>query len=430
VASISGSTLGGNRDFQILCGAQGLSRLGTQISAIAFPLLVLRVTGSPSDAGIVACAEGIAMALVLLPGGAIADRVNRRAVMIIGDIGCLLTMGLLAVAIIGKTAPMELIVPAAAVVAGLGASSYAASAAAFRLVLSDSEMTAAVSVSQARNAAIALAGPLLGGLLFGIMPSLPFIVDTASYGACLAGTLAIRSPLPAPEVERGGSWLLKDTIEGLAFVGRHKFIRFTLVSGAVLNFAFTGVLLGVIVTIVKSGGSSLATGAVIAFAGLGSLLGSLLAPAAKDRLSLRQAVLLVTWLSAILVSVMAVARQAAVLALLLGACALAVPALNVITQTVQTLLTPDRMQGRVSSATSFIALSITPIGSVTAGYLLAKWHSEVAFAVFGAILLLLALASTVTKALAVPADLLSPPRHLDRTPAEGLTLRDARHESS
>jgi MFS family permease len=406
--SMGRSSLRGNRDFQILYLSQGLSRLGTQISAIAFPLLVLHLTRSPADAGLVAFAEGIAMGIVLLPGGAITDRFNRRAVMIVCDAGCLVIMGLLAAAIVSRAASMAFIVPAAAVVAGLGATSYSASAAAFRLVVPDGEMAGAVSASQARNAAIALSGPVLGGLLFGIVPSLPFIIDAASYGLCLAGTLPIRTPLAAPAADRAGSWLVKDTIEGLAFLYRHRFIRFTMASAAVLNFALTGVLLCVIVTIVKNGGSSLTTGAVISSAGLGSLIGALLAPAAKDRLSLRQAMLTVTWLAAALVAGMAFATgEAPVLAVLICSCALAVPALNVITQTAQTLLIPDRMQGRAQSAVSFIALSITPAGSVTAGFLLARWHPEIAFLVFAAVLAVLGLASTASRSLVIPAELLA-----------------------
>jgi len=401
VIGITTSRLRGNRDFQILCITQGLSRLGTQISAIAFPLLVLRTTRSPADAGIVGFAEGAAMAVALLPGGTVADRFHRRTVMVACDACCALTMALLSAAVLTRHVPMALIVPAAAVVSALGATAYSAGAAAFRLVVSDAELPQAVSVMQARNAGIGLIGPALGGLMFGIAYGLPFVVDAVSYGASLLGVLALRTSLaaPAPASGQQGTGLLKETVRGVVFVYRHKFIRFTLANAAVLNFALAGVLLSIIVTVVKGGASPLTTGAVIGFVGLGSLLGSLLAPAAKRRLSLHQAVVLVTWVCAVTVAGMAFTRNVAALAVLVAASALLVPALNVITRSAQTLITPDGMQGRVASATTFVALSINPLGSVAAGFLLARWRPEIAFLTFAAVIVVLAVASSATDAL-------------------------------
>ncbi|HEY7142608.1 MAG TPA: MFS transporter [Streptosporangiaceae bacterium] len=395
-----GKTALRNRDFLVLSAAQGLSRLGTQVSGIAFPLLVLRLTGSPALAGLTGFAEGVAVAVVLLPGGAIADRWNRRAVMVAADTGCALTLAVLAAAIAARAAGMSLVIPAAVVAAGLGASFSPAAGAALRTVLSDAELPGAMSVIQARNAATALAGPALGGLLFEITPSLPFALDAASYAVSLLGSLAVRASLAAPDgAQAGRRPLLGEVLRGVRFIAAHRFLRVTMANAAVLNFAFTGVLLCLIVTIVKGGSTGFTAGTVVAFVGLGSLIGSLLAPAAKRRLSLRQAVVLVTWSCAVLVAVMAVARGVPVLAAATGAAALLVPALNVIVITAQTMITPNAMQGRVQSAISFIALSISPLGAAAAGFLLQRWPPAVAFGSFAAILAVLALVSTAATAL-------------------------------
>lgn len=71
-----------NRDFQLLWGGQAVSLLGSQTSKIAYPLLVLAMTGSPAKAGIAGFAAMLGYLLFPLPAGALADRHDRKRIMI------------------------------------------------------------------------------------------------------------------------------------------------------------------------------------------------------------------------------------------------------------------------------------------------------------------------------------------------------------
>jgi MFS family permease len=71
-----------NRDFLLLQTGTLLSSAGSQMSAVAYPLLVLALTGSPAKAGLVAFARLLAMALFALPAGLAADHWDRRRLMI------------------------------------------------------------------------------------------------------------------------------------------------------------------------------------------------------------------------------------------------------------------------------------------------------------------------------------------------------------
>jgi len=71
-----------NREFMLLWSGQALSGLGSQISQVAYPLLVLAVTGSPAKAGIVGFAQQVPIAVLALPAGALADHLNRKRLMI------------------------------------------------------------------------------------------------------------------------------------------------------------------------------------------------------------------------------------------------------------------------------------------------------------------------------------------------------------
>ncbi len=76
-----------NRDFLLFMGGQTISTLGSSISGIAAPLLILSMTHSPAQAGIAASLEGVPYILFSLFGGALVDRWNRKQTMIICDIG-------------------------------------------------------------------------------------------------------------------------------------------------------------------------------------------------------------------------------------------------------------------------------------------------------------------------------------------------------
>src|SRR5215218_9793458 len=76
-----------NRDFVLLWSGQVVSTLGTRASGVAFPLLVLQLTGSPSRAGLVAFAQTLPFVLLFLPGGAVVDRHDRKRLLLASDAG-------------------------------------------------------------------------------------------------------------------------------------------------------------------------------------------------------------------------------------------------------------------------------------------------------------------------------------------------------
>jgi len=72
-----------NRNFMLLWGGQLVSWVGTEVTGIALPLLVLATTGSPARAGLVAAVRGAVYVLLALPAGALIDRLDRRHVMVL-----------------------------------------------------------------------------------------------------------------------------------------------------------------------------------------------------------------------------------------------------------------------------------------------------------------------------------------------------------
>src|ERR1700738_4236924 len=89
-----------NWNFLILFSGQGVSIIGTEISQVAFPLLVLTLTHSPAQAGIMSAFSTVPLALFSLPAGALIDRWNRKYVMIICDSLRTLALGSIALALL------------------------------------------------------------------------------------------------------------------------------------------------------------------------------------------------------------------------------------------------------------------------------------------------------------------------------------------
>jgi len=104
-----------NRDFQLLWVGQAVSALGARASTIAYPLLVLALTGSPADAGLVGFAATIPYLAIQLPAGVLVDRIDRRRAMIACDAGRMLALAGVAAAVVAGHASIALIASAALV---------------------------------------------------------------------------------------------------------------------------------------------------------------------------------------------------------------------------------------------------------------------------------------------------------------------------
>src|SRR5689334_5704638 len=109
-----------NRDFNLLWGGQVLSELGDAVAGFALPLLVLVLTGSVVQAGVVGTISKVTALVCRLPVGVLADRVDRRRAMLTADAVRLLAGGALAALIVTGQARLWLIILVVVVNAAAG----------------------------------------------------------------------------------------------------------------------------------------------------------------------------------------------------------------------------------------------------------------------------------------------------------------------
>lgn len=387
-----------NRDFRLLWIGQAVSVLGSRISALAFPLLVLAIWDSPARAGVVGFLATLPLLLLQLPAGALVDRWNRKRTMIWCDVARAVALAGIAIAFWLERLTFAQIAVTAFVDGSLFVFFNLAENAAIPKVVPPQQLSTALAQNEARTRGSALAGQPLGGLLFQLGRAWPFVVDAVSYVVSI-GTLAlIRSEFREDRVPDRAP-LVSEVVEGFRWLWRQPFIRATSLLVAGNNFILQGLILTVIVVAKARGAPDGQVGVILAFLGVGGLLGSFVAPWAQRRLPARAIVLGVNWSWALLLPLIALHLPPLAIAPVIGLMAFVGPSWNVLVSTYELSLIPDALLGRVTSVILLLAWGSIPFGSLAAGWFLERLDPAPAVLALSGIMGLLALAATLSRAI-------------------------------
>jgi len=389
--------IGRNRDFLLLQAGQLLSRAGSGMSGIAFPLLVLGITHSPVQAGLVQAARFVPFVAFSTLAGVAADRLDRRRMMIASDAVAMVALGSIVVALwLGQPAFWHMLL--VGLIDGATAVAFAAAySGAFRSIVPRQQLPAAASFEQTRASMVRLGAPPLGGLFYSIARTLPFVADVASYGASTVSVLLIRTPFQESRTETRAT-VRQDLAEGLRFLWNVPFLRISALMTAASNFTFSGGQFAVIVLARREGFSSGAIGLLVAMVGITTLAGSLASPILRRLLSLRVILLSEFWASfGILAFVLW--PHAIVLAAALAAQAFCFPNTDAALASYRYAITPDRLTARVTSAASNIAVAAMPLGPLVAGLLLGSFPIRTAIFVLSAASMIAAIVGTASRSI-------------------------------
>jgi MFS family permease len=387
------ATLRRNRDFVLLQTGQLLSTLGSALSAIAYPLLVLTLTGSAAKTGYVGAFQFAPLVLISPAAGIAADRFDRRRLMIASDaVGATAVAGLAAAVLTHHAAPWVIMLVAfldtsAAVVFRAG------NTGAFKAVVPQPQFADAASVTMARMSIVRLAGPPAGGALFGLSRALPFLADAVSYAFSTISLLLMR-PRFQEERASGGRTHFR---EGLVYFWRIPFLRTTMGMIAASNLAAVGMPIVVIVLAHRHGLSSAAIGGFVALQGLMLLTGSVLSPLLRRLFPMRAILLSEFWMALVYVSFLAY-PNVYVLAVASSLHAFWFPNTDSAIIAYSYLLIPDRLLGRATAASNALRASSTPLGPLAAGLLLSHSSPRLTVVVLSAPVVVAAALGTLSAA--------------------------------
>lgn len=384
-----------NRDFLLLWSGQVVSTVGMRVSALAYPLLVLYLTGSPLLAGLTASAQSVPFLLLYLPAGALVDRWDRRWVMLTADGSRAVLLSSIALALaLGRLTFAQIIV-----VVFLDGSCFVffqlAESAALPHIVPRHQLPSALAQNQARELGAEMAGQPLGGALFAVSHLLPFAANAVSYVLSFVTLLFVRPGLQSRQDSKPMR-LFAEIAEGLAWLWRQPLLRAMVGLVGATNFVLTALPLVVIVRARQMGAGPLLIGTLLAFSGAAAIVGALAAPWLQRHIPARVVIMGSLWAWAVATALLVLMPTPLALGVTAGAPAVAGPTFNVVAGTYRYVLAPDRLQARTVSSARLIAWGTIPVATLVAGIMLQATGSAVTLLALGGAMLAIAAVATVS----------------------------------
>jgi len=390
-ASVSAETspsLWYNKAFLTLWAGQSVSVFGTQVTTFALPWLVLDLTSTATAVGLLNAISFLPYLLFSLPAGMIADRWNRRTIMLVCD-GArgLIILSVPIAAFFGRLTLVQLFVVGAlmrlfTVFFDVG---YVA---ALPNLLEKPQLAEANGRIELTRSTAEFSGQPLGGILVALLSAAgTLLIDSLSYVVSVVSVLFIRRPFSAPRVQREEGSFWQRLTAGLQYVFSDPLLRALAISPALGNFA-TSAFLAVIVfrgrdelhfTAFQTGMfvGSVAIGQAIAAAFVGRL--------AKRIPTGRLALCAVAFQPFVFICFALTGNLIAMIALHIALGAM-VTMYNVPISSLRQSIIPDHLRGRAQAANRILVTSMYPVGAILGSAIAAVAGATATFAFAAAVI--------------------------------------------
>ncbi|MEU9997450.1 MFS transporter [Streptomyces sp. NPDC050848] len=355
-----------NRDFQALWTSEAFAALAKETAEVAYPLLILASTGSAFYAGAVGSAQLITASLLSIPGGTLADRMDRRLLMIICNLVRVVLLGVFSLLIFAdQTHPVLVFAVAVGSAACLGISNPTGLAAIKQLV-PPSQLTQATAQNQVRYFAATMGGPPVGGALFGVARAFPFLSASIGFLVSTVLLLFIRKPMKVEQISPGEK---RNTAEGFKILANQPVLRLLIVwiMGSNMAFTHSGVFLALIATAESRGASASFTGMLLSIAGIGGLVGSLVAGPVIKKVAPAKLFLAAAWIGPVAAILLANVSGLIPLGIIVACVFLRGPITSALFLAYLAAMVPDKAQGRVLGAVMFMSMIAAPVGVFAIG---------------------------------------------------------------
>ncbi len=216
-----------DRDFRMLWIGQVISGVGRQVTVVALPFQLYVLTGSTLAVGLLALVQLVPILIFALGGGAVADAVDRRRLLLVTQLGLAGASAALFGLAITPGAPIWGYYVVAFVAAGVGSVDQPARTSAVPRLVPTERLPAAIALNQLGFQVMAIAGPALGGILLAwVGVAAAFFFDAVTFLAAIVALLLIAPIPPHPGAARPSLTTVK---EGLRFVRRRRIVLSTFV---------------------------------------------------------------------------------------------------------------------------------------------------------------------------------------------------------
>ncbi|GMX61089.1 MFS transporter [Paenibacillus elgii] len=350
-------------------GSSFISYCGDQIQLIAIPLLVLAITGSPVSMGIVTALERLPVLLQPLTG-IWSDRLNRKTLLLLCDLGRGVITGLLGLLFIMDSLAMWHVYIGALTAGVLGQIYTTAQIASVPNLVRKSDLQTVNAVNSGFANLAVLAAPGLGGMVIGLYnPGYAVLVNSVTFIISFLTVLSLPIRKTAADTQKTNG-MYADLKEGFQFVVRTKPILFTNLAMLVSVFGTTLFLTMMVFHLKET--IQLPVGRIgwlLSAGGLGAVGGALVTAVLRKRFSYRTILFAASCLGGLSVVVFSQSQTYTVLLLSNAAGTIAASAMNPCIVTIRQTLTPDRLLGRVQATSRFMTWTLMPVAAFLAGVL-------------------------------------------------------------
>ena len=387
-----------DRNFAIFWSAQTLSAAGDSFAYIAVPLLVLRATGSVTQMGLLTGVAGAASICAGIGAGVLVDRLDRRTLLICCDLARMVLYGL--IPLVWAFGPqvwlLYVILPACEAIGMVFQVTYVT---AVRNLVDADRITEANGFLYASMAAVGVAGPLLAGLVAGLLgPAAAIAFDAVSFALSAAGAFFIRLRVqerPDAAPGRGRPWT--EFMAGARFLWRHPVLRsltFELSIYIFLTFGLTNVLIYDLRHDLRQ--SYAVVGVVLGVAALGTVAGSMVTARLRRKIGFGASWIAPVAGSGVAIACIGLTRAVPVIAALAAIYMACESVGGICSMSLRQEVTPDHLLGRVTSAFWTIHGAPGPVGAALLGWAAGRYGVGPVLVTAGTGCLLLAAAALFT----------------------------------
>jgi MFS family permease len=354
-----------HRDYRLLWTGQAISALGNMATFVAVPYQLYSLTGSALQVGLLSICDAVPLLAFAALGGTIADRFDRRKVVLWADIGLMAVVALLAVnAFAGSPQVWALYV-----LAFVATSFWSLGAPALRAMMPglvpDDQLAASQVLVSIYGTSAAIVGPALGGaLIAAVGVGWAYVIDAASFFGSLVAVLLVAPAPPKVEVAREA---LESLREGWRFlVGQPVILGTFVLDTNAMVFGMPQALFPAIAAHHFDAGARV-VGLLYAAPSAGALLAALTSGwiGHVRRQGVAVALAIVVWGTAIAIFGFSTALWLALVMLAIAGCADEISA--ILRSTILFASTPDHFRGRMQGFELTQVASTPALGNVEAG---------------------------------------------------------------
>lgn len=361
-----------NHAFRWLLGSSSVSMLGSRLTTIAYPLLILALHGSPAVAGLALFAANAPSVLVYIPAGALVDRsADPRRTLILAEFVRGVAIAAIVLVLVFHQARIPVIILMAIVEESFEVFANLAERRYVRFLVNPGQVAAAQVSMEARSHVVVLAGRALGGLLFGMSQVLPFLADLLTFIVSVASLSGIKrrqeQPLSSRRAARTNLW--SEVGDGLHELFKDASAR----NASLLSASMTLISQALIIVFLAAAHnrhvSSALIGAVLAASGVGGLVGALVSQRVLRHVNLSPLKLQPFIWTGMLFILAWGGFQVAAMALVMMALGTAGAVGNVALDTYLLVKVPDKKLARVFSIEMLLDFAACALGPAVGGLL-------------------------------------------------------------